>query len=589
MPPSLTLFFIVEPPAYLYMGCHLAASIRKFLPPEVKIIGYCPKHRWAEMEREPLEVLRRLRCEVRPIDAEGQFDPAYPHGNKILATLAPKETDFAAFLDSDMLFLQPCSVEELVSPGQIGMVPASSMRWAPQSVWDQIYGTFDMPVPDERMTMTRDKRQLVAPYFNAGLIVVDEGWRTTRGQRFAEVWMDCAQRLDRTGIDNRRPYLDQMTLPVATLAAGMTWNTLPEKYNYSINGILRGKPLAKDADVTLLHYRGRQILAEAGMKDVPDKILASQLGTSRVRWIFKVPPPAGVPPVGPDGFLPDLPPELPADPAEPQEPAHAPAPVFGPDPSKARMAAVTMVRGDHALLARWVAYYGKLIGRENLYVLRHGHDAEVDRIAAGANIVHQPDTGDPSGFDHRWATLGHFTSGLTLYYNWVLCTEVDEIVAPDPATGLALPDYLDATFASGRAPHVIAPIGVEMVQSPADGPDPMDAAQPILTTRRSFRLKAGLAKPCITRRRIGFAPDGQGSTLRDVLLDPKLFLFSLRPLFNGPVAPATESPVGEQVEFPEFVAALTKDRVQADHGHWVMPDLHSPALYRLPARFAQLF
>ena len=69
MPPTLTLFFIVEPPNYLYMGCHLAASIRKFLPPEVQVIGYCPKHRWAEMEREPLEVLRRLRVEVRPIEA----------------------------------------------------------------------------------------------------------------------------------------------------------------------------------------------------------------------------------------------------------------------------------------------------------------------------------------------------------------------------------------------------------------------------------------------------------------------------------------------------------------------------------------
>ena len=147
----------------------------------------------------------------------GRFDPAYPHGNKILATLAPKDTDFAAFLDSDMLFLQPCLVEEIVSAGQIGMVASSSMRWAPQTVWDQIYGTFGMAVPDQRITMNRDKRQLVVPYFNAGLIMVDEGWRSPQGQRFAEVWMDTAQKLDRTGIDNRRPYLDQMTLPVATL------------------------------------------------------------------------------------------------------------------------------------------------------------------------------------------------------------------------------------------------------------------------------------------------------------------------------------------------------------------------------------
>lgn len=580
MPPSLTLFFIVEPPNYLYMGCHLAASIRKFLPPEVRMIGYCPRHRWAEMEREPLEVLRRLRCEVRPIDAEGRFDPAYPHGNKILATLEPKETDFAAFLDSDMLFLQPCLVEELVSPGQIGMVPASSMRWAPQTVWDQIYGAFGMPVPEERMTMTRDKRKQVAPYFNAGLIVVDERWRTAKGQRFAEVWMDCAQVLDRTGIESRRPYLDQMTLPVATLAAGMTWNVLPEKYNYSINGMMRGKPIPAEADVTLLHYRGRVILEEAGMKDVPDRFLADQVGTSRVRWVFKVPPPAGIPLIGPEGSLPDLPPE----PAEAAEPTHAPPPVFGPDPSKARMAAVTMVKGDHAFLARWVDYYGGLIGRENLYVLRHGHDAEIDRIADGANIVHQPDTGDGVPLDdRRWATLSHFTSGLTLYYNWVLCTDVDEIVAPDPATGQALPDYLDAMFATGRAPQVVSPFGIEMVDAPATGP-----AHPVLAERRDFRLNAGLAKPCITRKRIAFAPGGQGSTVRDVTLDPKLFLFKLRGADGNP-APVGGPAPAEQAEFPAFVAAMAKGRVQSDQGHWVMPEMRSAEIYRLPARFAGLF
>lgn len=583
MPPSLTLFFVVEPPNYLYMACHLAASIRKFLPPEVKLIGYCPKHRWAEMEREPLEVLRRLRCEVRPIDAEGRFDPVYPHGNKILATLEPKETDFAAFLDSDMLFLQPCRVEELVSPGEIGMVPASSMRWAPQTVWDQIYGAFGMSVPEERITMTRDKRKEVAPYFNAGLIVVDERWRTAAGKRFAEVWMDCAQVLDRTGIDHRRPYLDQMTLPVATLAAGMTWNILPEKSNYSINGIMRGKPVPEEADVTLLHYRSRVILAEAGLKHLPEKFLADQVGTSRVRWIFKVPPPAGVPLVGPEGFPPDLPP----DPAEAAEAGHAPPPVFGPDPSKARMAAVTMVRGDHAFLARWVDYYGGLLGRENLYVLRQGHDPVIDQLAAGANILHQPDTGDDPDLEtRRWATLSHFTSGLTLYYNWVLCTEVDEILAVDPATGLALPDYLAGLFASGQAPQVVAPLGIELLA----GVEPLsaDPASPALSQSRSFRLSGQYAKPCITRRRINFAPGGRGSTVRETHLDPNLFLFHL-PRAGATDADAPAGPVADATAFSDFADALAKGRGQMPGGHWVTPDLRSAGSYQLPERFSGLF
>ena len=172
--PSLTLFFIIQPPRYLYMACHLAASIRTHLPPEVEIVGYCPANVFDEMAKEPLEVLRRLRCKVVRMETDGFFAPDYPHGNKIIASLAPKETDFAAFLDSDMAFIAPCTIEELIAAGQVGVVPSTSMRWADQSIWDDIYGAFDMDLPSERITMTRDKRKDVLPYFNAGLVVIDE-------------------------------------------------------------------------------------------------------------------------------------------------------------------------------------------------------------------------------------------------------------------------------------------------------------------------------------------------------------------------------------------------------------------------------
>lgn len=39
MAPSLTLFFIVEPPRYQHLACYLAASIREHLPPEIELVG----------------------------------------------------------------------------------------------------------------------------------------------------------------------------------------------------------------------------------------------------------------------------------------------------------------------------------------------------------------------------------------------------------------------------------------------------------------------------------------------------------------------------------------------------------------------
>lgn len=292
MPPSLSLFFIVQPPGYQNMACYLAASIRQHLPENIELIGYCPEDLWHEIDPDVREVMARLRCDLRPFAAEGRFVGPYPHGNKILAALEPRTTRYSAFLDSDMLYVAPFSIEDVVKEGHVGVVASTSMRWAPQSIWDQIYSVFDMPVPEERITLTRDKRVPSVPYFNAGLVLFDEAHRNEKGQSFPEVWYETALRLDHTdGLDNKRPYLDQMSLPIAIQRAGMKWNLLPERHNFSIGGILRGKPLPESEPITLVHYRKWKILEEAGLRDNARAALASQAGTRRINWVSLNAPP----------------------------------------------------------------------------------------------------------------------------------------------------------------------------------------------------------------------------------------------------------------------------------------------------------
>lgn len=624
MPPSLTLFFIVEPPGYQYLACYLAASIRQHFPPEVRLVGYCPEHRLPEVDPAAIETLRRMNCEVRGFKAEGRFDPAYPHGNKILACLEPRDTDFSGFVDSDVVMTQANSVERLVRAGHVSASPAASIRWAPPDLWDRLYAAFDMPVPEERILLMRDKRVRVPPYYSSGFVLFPELHRTPEGQSFPHVWYDTARRIDLLpDLDVRRPYLDQMSLPIAIRRAGLGWNELSEGQHYIIGGSLRGKPMPDMSGIYTVHYRKWEVLAEAGLAAAAYEGLRAQVGVSRVKWIYRAPLPEGIAPMPTPGATAETAAPR-AGPANTEPPT--PEAASGPDPSKARMAAVTMVKGDHEFLSRWVGYYSPLIGRENLYVLRHGPDPEIDRIAKGANIVHLPDTGDKSGFDRRrWATLSQFTSGLSLYYNWVLCTDVDEIVAPDPATGQRLPDYLDSLFASGRAPRVISPFAIEIVHTPASEPDPITPDRPILSVRRNFRLNSNYAKPCITRGRIAFSIGGHGSTARDVALDPRLFLFHLRfmddglsrarltarkawaeektgPLPEGAKGGSTWhqgtdsfellsqlTPVEERAEFPDFVQKMREGRTQASTGNWFFRGMRSAELYRLPPRFGTLF
>lgn len=198
------------------------------------------------------------------------------------------------------------------------------------------------------------------------------------------------------------------------------------------------------------------------------------------------------------------------------------------DDTKAPMAAMTMVGGDHFFLQRWVDYYGDQLGREHLYILSHGGDPEHRRIAQGCNVIYLPH--DPTRYcfnQRRWQMMSMFASGFTRYYNWVLTSDVDEIVVVDPAVSTRLVDYL-ARFDPDDRPPVISPLAIEMVHNPTLEPDPIVPERPILEVRRIFRLNANYNKPCITRNKIVMAPGGHYANERRKFLDPDLYLFHLR-------------------------------------------------------------
>jgi hypothetical protein len=281
MSADLTFVFIVEPPDYQFMACTLLASIRRFFPESVKAIGYCPEHRMSELHPAVLTAHALMRAEIRPMKTQGMWDTDYPHGNKIIAAMQPRDSKFSAFVDSDVLFIRENDPSNLCRTGQVSCSAAASLRWAEQSMWDTIYGAFDMPLPAERVRLMNQIRREVIPYFSAGLVVFPEAGGA---RRFPDTWYETARTVDQIEtLELRRPYLDQMTLPVAIQRAGMTWNILPKNQHFILGGKLRGKPLPADQDIYTLHYRQNVILKEVGMASVAQDILKSQIGVPFVR------------------------------------------------------------------------------------------------------------------------------------------------------------------------------------------------------------------------------------------------------------------------------------------------------------------
>jgi hypothetical protein len=284
--PRLTFAYIVEPEEYQIYACTLLASIRTYWGPEVAAVGYCPAHRWDELHPAVFKAHEMMGAEVRPLQTEGMWGTPYPHGNKILAARERRDSDYSAFVDSDVLFLAGNDPANLCKPGHVSCSMAASMTWGAQDIWDTIWGAFDMPVPGERMHLMRRSPEPVVPYFSSGLVVFPEDGT----QRFPDVWYDTARAIDRIEtLENRRPYLDQMTLPVAIRRAGLAWNVLPEEQHYIMGGRIRGEPLPEDRTVYTVHYRNNGVLKAVNMHKRARAILRGQIGVPFVRRLTESP------------------------------------------------------------------------------------------------------------------------------------------------------------------------------------------------------------------------------------------------------------------------------------------------------------
>mgnify|MGYP003638349309 FL=1 len=93
--------------------------------------------------------------------------------------------------------------------------------------------------------------------------------------------MRLAQVIDKVDLTKKRPYLDQMSLPLAIRAAGLDRNILPEEQHYILGGSLRGEPLPKDKNIKMIHYRNMKVVKEVDMLRKAKGMLEQHVGERR--------------------------------------------------------------------------------------------------------------------------------------------------------------------------------------------------------------------------------------------------------------------------------------------------------------------
>ncbi len=297
------------------------------------------------------------------------------------------------------------------------------------------------------------------------------------------------------------------------------------------------------------------------------------------------------------------------------------------DRSKAPLAALTMVHEEDFFLERWIAHWRRYLPDTAIYVLNHGGNADVARIAQGCNVIRLPyDKLKKSVNQRRWQILSQHASALTGFYNWVACNDVDEFIVLDPAVPGDLVGYLMAVSERQEVPPALTCFAIEMVHNVDSETEPLHPAQPILGLRRCYRLNSNYSKPCLISRPTEFKAGGHGANHREITIDPNLYNFHLRFIdydycmarfqksLERRLAGKTEAektamqaggwgwasvegtfralsqraPVAETVDHPAFRHAMLKHRISRPP-FTLMGGGRPPEVYRLPERFNGVF
>lgn len=210
----------------------LAASLQQFLRGDYELVAAIPQpvSQWGQISTSTQALMSTLN--IRSVPITNPIDPNYPIGNKIACLGIESSADKIVFLDSDILCLREFSpqnqcelAENFYAP--FAAKPADLATFTRDiQLWQQIYDLFDLPLPQWRVIATVS-RELMLPYFNAGVIAI------ANGMDFAQIWQQCCQRIDaQSNITNKRPWLDQIALPITVSKLNLKHHCLDERFNY---------------------------------------------------------------------------------------------------------------------------------------------------------------------------------------------------------------------------------------------------------------------------------------------------------------------------------------------------------------------
>ena len=160
-----------------------------------------------------------------------------------------------------------------------------------------------------------------------------------------------------------------------------------------------------------------------------------------------------------------------------------------------KIAALTMVRNDDFFLRKWVEYYGREIGKENLYIYYDGEDQVIADFCQGTNVYVHPKIGTQvvAAEKARLKFLSEKAAELFAKgYDLVIGVDADEYIVVDPKQGVNLKEFLSRQ----NIDVSLSPLGLDFGQKLGEEGD-LSLERDFLTQRQYAQIGTRYTKPSI--------------------------------------------------------------------------------------------
>lgn len=165
---------------------------------------------------------------------------------------------------------------------------------------------------------------------------------------------------------------------------------------------------------------------------------------------------------------------------------------------KKKCAIFVMVKNEEIFLPIWLKYYSRYFDAADIYVFDHNStDGSIQKCLKEFSFNVIP-LRYPLSFDHDWFKFvaSNAQKKLLKHYEYVIFTDVDEIILPNPQTHKGLDDYLLKL----KKPYVRC-VGYELIHV-SSKENPFDSSKSILSQRKFWSFSELYNKTLISKQPI---------------------------------------------------------------------------------------